>query len=195
MGIFPLSYTFCFCSNRCMTDSHPSAPPAHPLVDYEPVAQRARFDGWSPQRQRQFLLALAESACVAEAARAVGMSPSSAYALRRRADAQTFRDAWNVALDYAFHRLSEAAFARAMNGVATPVFFQGEQIGERRRYDERLTQFLLRHRDIRYATFPIGVALDPQPDPGKVLATALKRVVTDFPVIDAPLTPPGSSHI
>ena len=107
------------------------------------------------------------------------MSPSSAYALRRRADARAFREAWDVALEYAYHRLSEAAFGRAMNGVATPVFFQGEQIGERRRYDERLTQFLLRHRDIRYATFPTGVCFE-VPDPGLALAKVLARITTDL---------------
>ncbi len=130
--------------------------PAHPLIDFDPVVRRARHDGWSPQTQRRFLHALAESACVAEAARAVGMSPSSAYALRRRADARAFRDAWQLALDYATDRLSEVALGRAMNGVATPVHFQGKQIGERRRYDGRLTQFLLRHLDSRYSDGPIG---------------------------------------
>ncbi len=112
------------------------------------------------------------------------MSPSSAYALRRRADAGAFRDAWEFALDYAVHRLSEAAFARAMNGVATPIFFQGEQIGERRRYDERLTQFLLRHRDIRYASFPAGVCIDRLPDPAADFTKALSRI-TILPADDA----------
>lgn len=28
-----------------------------------------------------------------------------------------------------------------------PVFYRGEQVGERRRYDERLAMFLLRYRD------------------------------------------------
>ncbi len=89
-----------------------------------------------------------------------------------------------MALDYAVHRLSEAAFSRAMNGVTTPVFFQGEQIGERRRYDERLTQFLLRHRDIRYASFPVGVSLPALPDPGDAFAVALSHVTTDLSVAE-----------
>ena len=33
-----------------------------------------------------------------------------------------------------------------MHGVATPVFYKGEQIGERRKFDEGLTRFLLRCR-------------------------------------------------
>lgn len=47
----------------------------------------------------------------------------------------------------AIRRLSDAVVSRAINGVAVPVFFQGEQIGERRHYDEQLAMVLLRYRD------------------------------------------------
>jgi hypothetical protein len=119
--------------------------------EFEPAHPRPRFDGWTAERQTQFIQALGESGCVTEACRAVGMSERSAYALRARVDAVSFRNAWDAALDYAIRRLSDAALSRALNGVAMPVFFQGEQIGERRYYDERLTMFLLRYRDpLRY---------------------------------------------
>ena len=114
--------------------------------------------------------ALAESACVAEACRAVGMSERSAYALRARADAISFRNAWDIALDYAIRRLSDAVVSRAISGVAVPVFFQGEQIGERRYYDERLAMFLLRYRDpLRY-----GKWLDKQEHRGHGESDALE---------------------
>jgi hypothetical protein len=36
--------------------------------------------------------------------------------------------------------------------VPVPHYYKGELVGEHRRYDERLTQFLLRYRDpLRYA--------------------------------------------
>ena len=57
-----------------------------------------------------------------------------------------FREAWDAALDYALHRLEQAALSRALNGVARPVFHKGEQVGEWRDYDERLTMFLLKNR-------------------------------------------------
>jgi len=83
----------------------------------------------------------------------VGVHPQvvdpSREALRRRPDAAAFREAWDAALDVGVARLSDAAMARALHGVATPVFYQGEQIGERRRFDEKLTMFLLRYRDPR----------------------------------------------
>jgi len=118
---------------------------------FEPVIVRSRHDGWTAEKQIEFIQALAESGCVTEACARVGMSAKSAYGLRARLDAQSFRYAWEAALDHAIQRLSDAAFSRALNGVARPVFFQGEQVGERRYYDENLTRFLLRYRDpVRY---------------------------------------------
>lgn len=135
---------------RAVTPARPATP------DFAPVPIEPRHDGWTPARQIAFIEALAQSACVAEAAASAGMSRASAYALRRRADAGAFRAAWDFALDYAVHQLGEAVLARALHGVARPVFYQGEQIGERRYYDERLAMFVLRYRDSeRY-----GAALD-----------------------------------
>jgi hypothetical protein len=118
---------------------------------YGPVPVRYRHDGWTPDRQQEFVHRLAECGCVDEAAKAVGMSRNSAYALKRRPDAQAFRLAWEAAIDYAVGRLSDAALSRAINGVSVPVFHKGEVVGERRHFDERLTMFMLRYRDpVRY---------------------------------------------
>jgi hypothetical protein len=134
-----------------MTKRKPT-PSASPVPKFAPVRVRRRHDGWTPERQTQFIKALAECGCVADACRRVGMSSESAYALRRHYDAQAFRLAWDAALDYAIRRLSDAAFSRAIHGVPVPHYYKGELVGEHRRYDERLTQFLLRYRDpLRYA--------------------------------------------
>lgn len=114
---------------------------------FDHVSLRFRHDGWTPERQERFIEALATTGCVEQAARAVGKSVSSAYALKTRAEAQPFRLAWEAALEVGVKRLSEAALSRAIHGVAQPVFYKGEQVGERRHYDERLTMFLLRYRD------------------------------------------------
>jgi hypothetical protein len=57
-----------------------------------------------------------------------------------------FREAWDAALDYGLHRLEQAALSRALNGVPRPIFHAGEQVGEWRYFDERLTMFLLKNR-------------------------------------------------
>ena len=119
---------------------------------FTPSRPRARHDGWTPERQARFIDTLAGSGCVAEACAAAGMSRAAAYALRTRVDAQGFRVAWDAALDLAIRRLSDECFSRALQGEAVPHFYQGEQVGEHRRYDNRLAMFLLRYRDpLRYA--------------------------------------------
>jgi hypothetical protein len=75
------------------------------------------------------------------------MSERSAYNLRARPDAESFRDAWDAAIDFSVRRLGDAVVSRAIHGVATPIFYKGEQIGERRSYNDRLAMFLLQRRD------------------------------------------------
>ena len=130
-------------------------------ISFAPVPVRHRHDGWTRSRQIAFVRALAETASVEAACRRVGMSVQSAYALRRRKNASLFRDAWEAALDYGYHRLEEAALRRALEGVPRPIFYHGEQVGEWRQYDERLTLWLLRYR--RAARF--GPARDQVPQP------------------------------
>jgi hypothetical protein len=117
------------------------------VPDYVPVPLRQRHDGWTPDRQMDFIEALAETACVAQAAKEVGMAPRSAYRLRANPDAQAFRLAWDAALDVGVRRLGDAVLARAVHGVSRPVFYQGEQVGERIHYPERLAMWILRLRD------------------------------------------------
>lgn len=75
------------------------------------------------------------------------MGRRSACLLRKRPDAASFREAWDAALDSAVQRLRDAVLERAIEGSATPIFYRGEQVGERRRYDDRLAMFVLRMRD------------------------------------------------
>ena len=118
-------------------------------------ARRPRSDGWTAERQEAFLKALAACGCVTHAARAVGMSRESAYQLYNRESAHDFRRSWEAALDCALRLLEDEMWSRAINGVPRPVFYQGEQVGEYRHFDERLAMFLLRfRRPHRYAEIP-----------------------------------------
>ncbi len=119
---------------------------------FDPVPVQPRHDGWTPTRQRGFIEALAATGCVADAARAVGMTPKSAYLLRERAGADAFRAAWDAAMNYAVVALEAAVFSRAIHGVPVPHYHKGELVGEHRRYNDQLAMFLLRHNDLgRYA--------------------------------------------
>lgn len=116
------------------------------IAGFEPVKLRYRHDGLTPARQVALVQALAECGCVREACARVGISAESVYKLRKRPDAQSFRMAVELALDGAADRIEGGAFSRALNGIVIPHYYKGELVGEHRRFDERLTMFILRYR-------------------------------------------------
>lgn len=107
------------------------------VASFSPAQLRARIDGWTPEKQRLFCETLADCGLVRDAAAAVGMSPQSAYALRRRSEGRAFAMAWNAALHLARHRLMDMAIERAMEGNVTSVTKDGQVIGERKQQDMR----------------------------------------------------------
>lgn len=113
-------------------------------IPFTPVPTAPRHDGWTPARQRAFIDALGLCGMVAAAAREVGMTPKSAYRLRQRAGAESFAAAWDVAVGQGRAVATDAAITRAIEGVAEPVFRGGLQVGERRRYNDRLLIAVLR---------------------------------------------------
>lgn len=148
---------------------------ATPDLPFHPIPLRERHDGWTADRQIAFIDALAASGCVTDAARTVGMSPRSAYRLRAHPEAGSFRLAWDNALELALHQLQDAVLSRAIKGVPIPHYFQGKKVGEHRRYDERLAQFLLRTRRPGVYGRP-AEALDFAPSP-ELYAIALARAI------------------
>lgn len=107
---------------------------------------RIRHDGWTPDRQHKFIEALADLGSVRAAAHAVNMTPEGAYLLRRHAEAQSFRKAWEAALALGVQRLEDVAMERALHGVEVPVYHFGAVVGTRRVYNDRLLMFILRNR-------------------------------------------------
>lgn len=114
------------------------------LPQFDIVAVKHRHDGWTPARQRAFIGALADTGSVSRAARHVNMSPEGAYYLRRRPGAESFRRAWEAAIDMGVARLRDEAFDRALNGQLSPVFVAGKLKGFRRIKNDRLLMFCLR---------------------------------------------------
>ena len=88
--------------------------------EFTPVPMaRARHDGWTPQRQRMFIAALSATGTVNSAARSVGMTRMAAYNLRKREGAESFGQAWDLAIDSGRARVFDYAMDRALNGVTT----------------------------------------------------------------------------
>jgi hypothetical protein len=69
-----------------------------PIPDFDPIPLRYRRDGFTPERQRGLIVALARSGSLGEACREVGLSLESAYRLYRHPAAASFRRAWDAAL-------------------------------------------------------------------------------------------------
>jgi hypothetical protein len=166
-------------------DAHGFDPAEYKWV---PVRRKPRKDGWTPQRQQEFIGALAATGSVERAAMEVQMSPSSAFRLRRSPGAEQFSAAWDVALQHAARVLLDTAFERAFNGSTEPVFDRdGNRVGTRHRQNDRLLMFLLRaylperfrhaHRDWRAP----DEALPPVPAPMEEVLGSLVPVMPGEP--------------
>ncbi|MHA7818546.1 MAG: hypothetical protein ACX930_02740 [Erythrobacter sp.] len=120
--------------------------PASQLPTFEPVPIKPRADGWTPQRQRDFIEALADTGSVEAACKHVNMSTVGAYRIRRLPEGASFAKAWDAALDLGVRRLEDVAMERALNGVEEPFYAYGNLVGTRKRYNDRLLMFMLRNR-------------------------------------------------
>ncbi|HEX8623406.1 MAG TPA: hypothetical protein VF718_15670 [Allosphingosinicella sp.] len=69
-----------------------------PVIAFTPVPLRRRADGWSPELQLRFIVALWRGLTPGEAAASVGKNRQNAYALRNRPGAESFAAAWDEAV-------------------------------------------------------------------------------------------------
>jgi hypothetical protein len=162
------------------------AAPCNPdAYKWVPVLRKPRKDGWTPQRQVEFIATLADTGCVEVAAEAVRMSVNSCYRLRRAPDAGPFAQAWDIAIQHAAKRLLDIAFERAINGSDEPVFNKdGERTGRRMRQNDRLLMFLLRAfmpERFRHANRDGRAADEPLPPPPPPLEEALDQLAPPPP--------------
>lgn len=119
---------------------------ALPIPQFTPVPRvYNRHDGWTPERQVAFIGALADTGCVRRAARMVNMAQTNCYTLRRAPGAEEFRKAWDAALDCGLQQMKDIAFERAIEGELIPVFAGGRHMGFRRKRNDALLMFCLRH--------------------------------------------------
>ena len=91
---------------------------------------------FSREDQAFFLDRLAQCGNVLAAARATGVSRSTAYRMRRAC--ARFARLWDAALLLARPQVEAVLADRALNGVEETIFYHGEAVATRRRYDARL---------------------------------------------------------
>jgi hypothetical protein len=121
-------------------------------IDFTPVPRlRKRRNGWTPEAQRAFIDALSACGCVARAARAVGMTPRSAYRLLESEGAESFAHAWDQAIARGVEALRWNALDRALNGAWVPVVRRGRIVSFEHRRSDRLAIALLSGRNASVA--------------------------------------------
>jgi len=91
---------------------------------------------FTPDRRVRFLHHLATTGNVRRACAAVGVSPQSAYVHKRRDAA--FAAGWDAALLLARDAAEEVLAERALHGTRETIFYRGEAVGSRVRFDARL---------------------------------------------------------
>lgn len=124
---------------------------ASPEIPFDPVPVRARHDGWTPERQRAFLAALARCGSVSAAARALGKTRRSAYLLRERPGAESFAAAWDAAAERGADNLRDHVIERALHGAVVPRFHRGRITGLVHRYYDHMAVAVLGGRGIGMA--------------------------------------------
>jgi 3-hydroxyacyl-CoA dehydrogenase len=125
------------------TDERASSSPSGDTLAFEPAALRYRSDGWTPERQREFIEALAETGVIRDAAAKVAMTEQSVSRLRRRPEARAFDIACDAAQRIGARRLVSVAVQRAVEGNVRRRYWRGEVVGEERVYDNKLLMFLI----------------------------------------------------
>ncbi|WP_448658113.1 hypothetical protein ACPVPU_11690 [Sphingomonas sp. CJ99] len=122
------------------------APAFHPPA---PLDDSRNTDGWTADRQRQFLIAIAHGVSVTRACAMVGLTRQSAYALRDSARGAAFALGWRAAMLRSRDALADTLMDRAFNGVRETVTHDDGAMTTRHRYDNALAYRMLVRLDRR----------------------------------------------
>lgn len=107
---------------------------------------RIREDGWTLARTRVFLAVLAQTGCVADAARIAGVSTTSVN--RSRKLFAPFDQACAEALANALRGLEAVAYQRAVEGRETIVYRGGKEVERRIMPSDGLLAMLIKRGDL-----------------------------------------------
>lgn len=118
------------------------------IIAFDPVPRRRRRrSGWTEERQRAFIVALARCGSVRVACRHVGLSASSVYRLLDMDGAESFALAWDQAMDIGVARIQADALERALNGAFVPIYRRGRLVRVEYRQCDRLAIAMLSGKD------------------------------------------------
>ena len=104
---------------------------APPVIAFTPVPLRRRADGWSPELQLRFIVALSRGLTPGQAAASVGKNRQNAYALRKRRGAESFAEAWDSVVAWV-----RAVRAEGRKSVTVERFGDGNRLSMASRNNE-----------------------------------------------------------
>ena len=132
-------------SRTAFTDLPPQ--PDDPLLGFAPYLHAApRRNSITPERQREFIAALAATGIVTQAARQIGASLEALYRLRHQPGAEGFAAAWEAAIDRGIARLEDCALELALQGEELPIVSAGKLLGTYRKHNFGHIRFVLMQR-------------------------------------------------
>lgn len=109
-------------------------------VKYNGDRELAQFEIEARKKRQQALVVLAQTGSGIKAARAVNLTPRAIQLARKRHP--DFDNNWNLALEVYHEFVAEEKIrGRAVDGVRTPIWYQGSICGYEIKYDSGLTQF------------------------------------------------------
>ena len=116
-------------------------------IRFTPVPRRARFDGWTAEKQIHFIETLALTGSLRAAAASVNMSEQGAIWLRKLPGSESFNAAWDAAVAVGTEAIREKLVDHALNGIPEDVWHGGKKVGERRRFNHRSMMWVVEKGD------------------------------------------------
>lgn len=117
-----------------------------PDLQFTPVPRQAkRKDGFTPERQRQFIAMLAATGSVTAGCKAIGCSDDAMYKLRHAAGAESFAAAWDAAVARGARRILDVMVDNAITGTPEYLYVNGQIAAERRRFNTRAQMWIVSH--------------------------------------------------
>jgi len=101
---------------------------------------RPRQDGMAAARRKRFIQVLGSTGCVKDAARAIGVTTTSAYRARKRLP--DFAADWATALDMARTDIEQVTWKRAVEGAEVPIVRGNEIVATYRKPSDAMLRLL-----------------------------------------------------
>jgi hypothetical protein len=98
----------------------------------------------TPEKEAEFLAQLSDTANVSVSAKVCGLSRSTVYEWRD--SDETFRAAWDAAVQRGTEALIDEAVRRGKDGVTKGIYYQGRRVDDLTEYSDTLLMFMLKAR-------------------------------------------------